>query len=242
MEEDYNEQTAYHYAAFRPALHSNILWDCLELRRFKQGLDIGCGTGQSAIALAHYCDATIGIEPSKAMLEKVITHPGVSYHLHSGNHLPFKSSQFDIITFAGSWYYAQSQAFLDEVIRVSAPGGLIIVYDFDVSLRKLIMKMGIESEFLGNMPYDLEADFSGLDHTGLELRFKAHKSRLAPFEAWQIGHLLLAQRDHYELLSNLFGDALLYEKTVKKAKELETATDIKLTVNLYYTIYNRQDE
>ena len=242
MEENYNEQTAYHYAAFRPDLHNNILWECLELRRFKQGLDIGCGTGQSAIALASYCDATIGIEPSKAMLENAITHPGVTYQLHSGTHLPFKSSQFDIITFAGSWYYAQSQEFLDELIRASAPGGLIIVYDFDVSLRKLMMKMDIEPEFLGNMPYDLEADFSGLDHSGLEFGIKAHKSRLAPFDAWQIGHMLLAQRDHYELLRNLFGDALLYEKTVNKVQELEAATDIKLAVNLYYTIYNRVEE
>ncbi len=242
MQQDYDQQTAYHYAAFRPDLHHNILSDCLDLRRFKQGLDIGCGTGHSAIALADFCDATIGIEPSKAMLEKVISHPGISYHLHSGNHLPFKSGQFDIITFAGSWHYAQSQELLDEVIRVSAPDGLIIVYDFDVSLRKLIMKMGIEPEFLGNMPYDLEADFSGLDHTGLEFKFKAHKSRLAPFEAPQIAHLLLAQRDHYELLSNLFGDDLLYEKTINKVQELEAATDIKLAVNLYYTVYNRVEE
>lgn len=242
MYEDYNERVAFHYNAFRPALHSDILWDCLELKRFKQGLDVGCGTGQSALALAHYCDATIGIEPSKAMLEKVITHPGVTYQLQKGNHLPFKSSQFDLITFAGSWYYAKSQAFLDEVIRVSAPGGLIIVYDFDVSLRKLIMKMGIEAEFLGNIPYDLEADFSDLDQTGLEFRFKAHKSRFTPFNAAQIGHLLLAQRVHYELLSDLFGDNLLYEKTVNRIQELEAATDINLAVKLYCTVYNRVEE
>jgi SAM-dependent methyltransferase len=242
MYEDYNEYIAFHYNAFRPALHAQILLSCLGERRFEQGLDVGCGTGQSSIALAPYCDSTIGIEPSKAMLEKVIGHPGVFYHLQSGDELPFNSCQFDLITFAGSWYYAQSQAFLDEVIRVSKPAAIIIVYDFDVSLRNLMMKMGIEPQFLGNMEYDLEADFSDLDQAGLEFRFKAHKSRFTPFKAWQIGHLLLAQRDNYELLSDLFGKALLYEKTVNRIQELEAATDIYLGANLYYTMYNRLNE
>lgn len=53
-------------------------WDHLGAA-FGRGLDVGCGTGQSPIALANYCRQVVWIEPSEAMLQKSIAHPSIAY-------------------------------------------------------------------------------------------------------------------------------------------------------------------
>ena len=119
MQNDYDHITAYHYSAYRSALHLPILERCLKGESFNRGLDVGCGTGQSSVALANFCNKIIGLEPSYEMLEKTIFHPKVNYLYLENEKLPFHENSFDIITFAGSWYYTQSQMLLKEVIRIA---------------------------------------------------------------------------------------------------------------------------
>ncbi len=70
MTEEYNQAVAEHYAAFRPPLHQLILKKLLNPgERLQSGLDIGSGTGYSAIALSGYCDHVIGLDPSESMIE-----------------------------------------------------------------------------------------------------------------------------------------------------------------------------
>jgi len=64
--EEYNVNVAYHYQAYRPDLHLPILQSVLGTQRVAAGLDIGCGTGQSALALAHFCTRVTGLEPAPA--------------------------------------------------------------------------------------------------------------------------------------------------------------------------------
>ena len=51
--EHYDSFTAMHYAAYRPPLHEVILDKTIE-GKFDLGLDVGCGTGTSSIALASF--------------------------------------------------------------------------------------------------------------------------------------------------------------------------------------------
>ena len=76
------------------------------------------------------------------MLKKAITHPKVDYQIFDGKSLSFDSNQFDIITFAGSLFYAKSQIILDEVVRVGKPGSKILVYDFELFLHEILDRFG----------------------------------------------------------------------------------------------------
>ncbi len=58
----YDDQIARHYAAYRPPLHQLIINEALENQLFEVGLDIGCGTGCSAIALADRCRQVFGVD------------------------------------------------------------------------------------------------------------------------------------------------------------------------------------
>ena len=116
MTSEYDSITAYHYAEYRPALHEVILSECLTGQSFGLGLDIGCGTGNSSIALAAYCHKVVAIDSSPAMLEAAKAHAQISYQLFG--QIEQVKGQFDIVTFAGSLPYLKSQSLVDQLNRL----------------------------------------------------------------------------------------------------------------------------
>jgi ubiquinone/menaquinone biosynthesis C-methylase UbiE len=161
MMKEYDDIAAGHYAAYRPPLHEIILNKCLKHERFKRGLDIGCGTGQSSIALSKYGKKIIGIDPSHEMIQKAIPHTNVAYEHYDGSRLFFPDNHFDIITFAGSLFYGKSQNLLDQAIRVCSNPGVILVYDFQLFLEDLFVELTINLQ-PEISKYNHAADFSGL--------------------------------------------------------------------------------
>src|SRR5512135_2775248 len=132
MTERYDERAASHYAAYRPPLHRMILRRVLsESAHFRAGLDVGCGTGYSALALADACDRVYGIDPSASMLARATADQKVAYLRATADRIPLRNASIDIITFAGSLFYADADATRAEIRRVS-PSGIVIAYDFEV--------------------------------------------------------------------------------------------------------------
>ncbi|WP_047049565.1 methyltransferase domain-containing protein [Vibrio mexicanus] len=70
MSDVYNNKISKHYAAYRPPVHKAILESIFPTEPFKHGLDIGCGTGVSTIALVPFCAQTTSVDPSQLMLEQ----------------------------------------------------------------------------------------------------------------------------------------------------------------------------
>ena len=68
----------------------------------------------------------------KEMLAQAIGHSQVTYVHFDGINLPFADSSFNLVTFAGSLFYAKSQRMLNEVVRVCLPNAIVIAYDFEV--------------------------------------------------------------------------------------------------------------
>ena len=234
----YDPITAYHYSAFRPMLHRPILSGCIrEGIEFGLGLDIGCGTGQSSVALAEYCKKVVAIDPSAAMLEKAIAHPEVIYHLGDGENLDFKANHFDIVTFAGSLYYAKSQKLLDEIIRVSKPSAKIIVYDFEILLVDILAKLNVSLDNKKDIPYNHQEDFSGLQEKTLKCIDVAMEEISFAIRPADLGHLILSEKSTYgSLISNL-GDKGLYGNVKKRLVELSGGEDHQVKAHLFYSIY-----
>jgi demethylmenaquinone methyltransferase / 2-methoxy-6-polyprenyl-1,4-benzoquinol methylase len=107
-----------------------------------RALDLCCGTGDLALALAHRGAETIGLDFSPQMLEvaelrrQKISNPqfeirNLKFLQGDAQQLPFPENSFDILTVGyGLRNLASWERGLDEMHRVARPGARLIVLDF----------------------------------------------------------------------------------------------------------------
>lgn len=239
MSREYDQITAFHYNAYRPSLHSKILIECIgQNGEYSCGLDIGCGTGHSSIALAKYCSKVFGIDPSKDMLYNSLSHPKLKYGLYNPKKLDFENDYFDIITFAGSLYYAKSQQLLNETVRVSAYTGKIIVYDFEIYLEEIFSKLDFAIDLNHNSHYDHRANFSGLNQTNIKIDQELSNLYTVNLAIPNLSHLLLSSKDNYCILAKIYGDKKIHEKVSQKLYSVLKADIITVEAMTYLTSYS----
>lgn len=126
------------YAAARPPIHHEILARTRpHLERLgvalpaRRGLDVGCGAGLSTRALQSLALECLGIDPSAAMVagaQGVV--PDARFQVGHAESLPVPQHSVDLITAAGSLNYADLDRFFPEALRILAPNGALLVYDF----------------------------------------------------------------------------------------------------------------
>lgn len=231
--EGYGRETAIHYAAYRPPLHSLILSRILPTdREYPTGLDIGCGTGHSSIALANFCDIVTGLDSSKDMLSAATPHTGVNYVCGSGDHLPISSDSISLVTFAGSLFYAKSDALVAEIERVCHPNALIVSYDFDVDLNEFLARFSMTSTV--SSAYDYTTGFQDREEfSESETGSEKLSIEVVPVN---LAHLLLSNSGRYTDFRESFNVADPFKPLVQ---ELETEPKlIDVQVRIYYSRYN----
>lgn len=233
---EYDDITAFHYASYRPPLHSVILKRYLGNNQYNSGLDIGSGTGQSSIALTNYCAEVVGIEPSAAMLSKAIDHPKVTYSLFDKDRIGFDQHTFDIITMAGSLWYGKSQQLLDEIIRVAQKRAIVVIYDFEVLLKTTLSQLGYSPKKSDNAYNHLE-DFSGLNTQKIECIEKSTDRVFIQIGTRDLAHLILSVKDWYSSLTELHGEQGLYESITQKLSADSGSAFHDTQVDTFFTLY-----
>ena len=235
MTHQYSDQIAKHYAAFRPELHGLILRRLIRSdEHFHTGFDIGCGTGYSAIALAHHCDRVLGLEPSQPMLDKATIHPKISYVLGSGDDLSVVTEEWlDVISFAGSLFYTKTDRLKSELLRKLAPDGVVLVYDFRVKMQDLISSLGVScrsvasgynhAENLCDWP-EFTSEVTSTDQVHLKL------------SAQEASHLLLANSDRYKSFRERFSHANPFDCLTERI--LQQNNERQVQVGVYYARYS----
>ena len=132
-----------------------------------RALDLCCGTGDIAFALAHRGAETIGLDFSPQMLEVAAARSRKSevgsrkrnpqFMQGDALQIPFPDNSFDIVTVGyGLRNLANWERGLDEMFRVARPGARIIVLDFgrpaNALWRKIyFMHLKISVPFIGWM-------------------------------------------------------------------------------------------
>lgn len=100
----------------------------------RQGLDVGCGTGVLAQRLAARGFEMTGLDPSEGMLEVLAEHaPDVRAVRGYGTELPFEDASFDLVLTVAALHHIADEAAvrttLVEMVRVTRPGGRLVVWD-----------------------------------------------------------------------------------------------------------------
>ncbi len=222
----YNEQVAYHYSAYRPPLHHRILREVLSGQRFQRGLDLGCGTGRSTLALKEFCDEVYGVEPSAEMLAHAKSKPGIQFLAGSGEQIPCKPDTFDLVTMAGCLFYTDQRKTAVELARVGQNGALVVVYDFEIEMRRLMETLCPRWECAAS-DYDHAARF---DHPDL---LKVGEVRVVEesmtFSGQEMVHLLFSDHQRFVALD-------CSEESLKTRLE-EASVGSSLPVRLFWSTY-----
>ncbi|MDZ7718847.1 MAG: class I SAM-dependent methyltransferase [Balneolaceae bacterium] len=234
----YNHAIAAHYAAYRPSLHSTILEKVLpEDPMFLKGLDVGCGTGYSTLALAKYCSNVIGIDPSQSMLDRATEYPNVKYVEGSGEEIPLPDDSIDIVTLAGSLFYINLNKAASEIRRVCRKEAVIIPYDFKIQLNETLALLGLDHQTT-KKEYDHTVNFSGVDGFK-EIVNKQDQINIECTGA-QLAHLLLSDPNRYNRIAKKFET----ENPFRKLKEslIKSGNHFFVKANLFYSKYHLGEE
>lgn len=192
--EQYGPIVAAHYSAYRPPLHQIILERVLDDDEpFAVGLDVGCGTGCSTVALAGHCHRVYGIDPSRSMLREATQHPRVAYLAGTAERIALAARSVDVATFAGSLFYADLEAAGVEVRRVCR-NGAVVVYDFEALLGDVLAPFGLDRRAAPD--YDHGANFSGVPGF-TALSAGSERVRFQP-TASELAHVLLSDLHRFE--------------------------------------------
>lgn len=261
MTERYDTAAAAHYAAYRPPLHRLILQRALgDDARFGDGLDIGCGTGYSALALAELCERVVGVDPSAAMLERAAPHERVRYLPGSGDALPLPDHSADVITFAGSLFYTDTPATHAEARRVAKPDALVVVYDFDLDLEAPLAAVlpkppppplppevspapeGSSQVTPDTAGADAPSAESAYNHrinltgrAGFAERLVRHETVPVPMSPSQLAHVLLSDSHRLDRLGQTLGPTSLHPMLTQTLAAQADTHDVP--AKLYYAVY-----
>ncbi|HTA17757.1 MAG TPA: class I SAM-dependent methyltransferase [Polyangia bacterium] len=95
-------------------------------------LDIGCGNGTLLARLAPRLASGVGVDRSRRMIDRArarVTAPNVKFQAIDGPALPFADASFDVVVSLLSFRYLDWDPIMNEIRRVLAPGGRLLVVD-----------------------------------------------------------------------------------------------------------------
>lgn len=126
------EAIAARYRHARPHFHPLAVGRIAELSgraHFGRALDVGCGNGDSSVALAELADQVEAVDASAEMLAAARPHERVRYRQGRAEQLDFPDDSFELVTVALALHWFGAEAFFRKCRRVLAPGGLLAVYN-----------------------------------------------------------------------------------------------------------------
>jgi SAM-dependent methyltransferase len=95
-------------------------------------LDVGCGTGALAYALAPLVGEVVGVDASEVLLASAREHapPGCTFVLGDAEALPFPYGDFDLVGCLRVLHHVRRpELVVAEIARVTRPGGRILLAD-----------------------------------------------------------------------------------------------------------------
>ncbi|MBC8137888.1 MAG: class I SAM-dependent methyltransferase [Fibrella sp.] len=124
---------AERYARSRPFFHSIVtdkIKEAIPLAfPVADALDVGCGTGQSTVALRTIADSVIGVDISSDMLSVALPGDNVRYLIAPAEHIPLPDAVFDLVTVSLAFHWLDRPAFFGEARRTLRNNGWLVIYN-----------------------------------------------------------------------------------------------------------------
>ncbi|PSH03792.1 MAG: hypothetical protein CXZ00_10605 [Acidobacteria bacterium] len=127
-----SSEVAARYMKVRPFFHDEVAKRlCLltGVSRFQRALDVGCGSGQSSIALASIADHVIAVDASENMLSYAPSSPQITYQVGFAERLNFRAREFDLISVGSALHWFDQDRFFAQCRKLLTPGGVLAIYN-----------------------------------------------------------------------------------------------------------------
>ena len=117
--------------ASRIVLASELLADAADLRAGSRVIDVACGNGNAALAAARSGTQVVGVDYVPALLEHARARAAtegldVEFLLGDAEALPVPDDDFDaLLSVFGTMFAPDHQRTVDEIVRVTRPGGTV---------------------------------------------------------------------------------------------------------------------
>lgn len=114
-----------------------LMLEALDIRAGHRVLDVGCGVGADAIEIARLVGETgavVGVDSSQVMVAEARKRcAGLAIEVLNGDaeSLEFPAHSFDACRSERVFMYVDAGRALGEMIRVTKPGGTVVVFDVD---------------------------------------------------------------------------------------------------------------
>jgi SAM-dependent methyltransferase len=156
-------------------------------------LDLGCGTGTLAAALAERGAKVWGVDPSEEMLTEARRRgragPGLAFKLGAAEALPFKDGWFERAVSRLVLHLVDRPAAFRELARVLAPGGRFVAATFDPAhfegywLNELFPSLEAIDRVRFPTAADLAAELEGAGFEDVRVRSLTQRARVTREEA-----------------------------------------------------------
>lgn len=229
--DEYNFDAAFHYKAYRPPLHTIILDRCIGNQIFESALDVGCGVGNSTIALTKFCDQVVGYDPSESMIQQAQKHEMVKYV----SNLEKLNPGYSLVCFFGCLFYIDSEM-LEFYSDHLTPGGNILCCDFEIIYNPVLDDMGIS---VSRLDYDHAKNLDAYDTNQTILIVSEQFEVEFTCQNHELVHLLLSETNIKEELSKKFDSVNVYQPLLDALGRIYPTNQVKLNAGMYYSYYRK---
>jgi ubiquinone/menaquinone biosynthesis C-methylase UbiE len=124
---------AERYSKYRPFFHPLVI-EKIRTRLsihipLSIALDVGCGPGQSTMALKEIANLVFGADISAEMLDFAEKYPGIEYIQTSAEELPIKNKSSDLLTTSLAYHWFNQEQFLAEARRTLKDEAWLVIYN-----------------------------------------------------------------------------------------------------------------
>ena len=229
--DEYNCDSAFHYKSYRPPLHEFLLDRIFKEQTFNNILDIGCGTGNSSIALTKFGESVTGYDPSISMIQESQNHPKVIYT----NNLYQLNDKYDLIVFFGSLFYVNENEFCLYQNHLQK-NGLLLCCDFQILYEPILSKLGVcETDF----EYDHSTNLDSYNTNSFELINSEKFETEFSCQLNELIHLLLSEIHIKTQLNKKYKLSNIFKNLIEELIIHYPQNEIKIKANLFYNYYRK---